>query len=331
MPKDDRNTLPEGYELEGYRIDALLGVGGFGVTYRGTELSFNRPVAIKEYLPGNIARRKGDHIQVEVKAHSEEADYQFCLDCFRQEAETLVNFRHPNIVSVLRYFEANGTAYMVMDYEPGESLDAVIFRERILDEDKLLSILLPLLDGLALIHGKGFFHRDIKPENIYIREDGSPVLIDFGAARQRLGEMSLNLSIILTPPFAPCEQYSSGGNLGPWTDIYSLGMTAYVAATGLRPPAAPERERALNEGKGDPVTPAVTMGAAGSPTFLKAIDWAIAPRERDRPQTVEDWRGALEPAQGDAAVRATTPVSRPVGARPRLATATQAQVKTERR
>ena len=106
MPKDDRNTLPEGYELEGYRLDAVLGVGGFGVTYRGTELSFNRPVAIKEYLPGNIARRKGDHVRVEAKAHSEEADYQFCLDCFRQEAETLVNFRHPNIVSVLRYFEA---------------------------------------------------------------------------------------------------------------------------------------------------------------------------------------------------------------------------------
>jgi hypothetical protein len=288
MSGERRNALPKGYQFEGYRIDGVLGAGGFGMTYRATEVAIDRAVAIKEFLPGGIVMRDADRVTVHPMGPSEQRDFEWGLASFRKEAATLVTFRHPNIVAVYRYFEANGTAYMVMAYEDGESLGAVLARHPTLDEAEIREVLVPLLDGLARVHDAGFLHRDIKPDNIYIRQDGSPVLLDFGAARQALGEKSRSLTSIFTAGYAPFEQYSSRGNQGPWTDIYALGAVLYRCVTGDKPPEAPDRIR------DDPCQPAV-QAARGryAEGFLAAIDHALAVDERARPQGIAAWRAEL--------------------------------------
>jgi hypothetical protein len=288
MSGERRNALPKGYQFEGYRIDGVLGAGGFGMTYRATEVAIDRAVAIKEFLPGGIVMRDADRVTVHPMGPSEQRDFEWGLASFRKEAATLVTFRHPNIVAVYRYFEANGTAYMVMAYEEGESLGAVLARHPTLDEAEIREILVPLLDGLARVHDAGFLHRDIKPDNIYIRQDGSPVLLDFGAARQALGEKSRSLTSIFTAGYAPFEQYSSRGNQGPWTDIYALGAVLYRCVTGDKPPEAPDRIR------DDPCRPAVEAAKGRyAPGFLAAIDHALKVDERARPQSVAAWRTEL--------------------------------------
>ena len=248
----------------------------------------NRTVAIKEFLPGGIVMRDPDRVTVHPVGPTEQRDFEWGLQSFRKEAATLVTFRHPNIVAVYRYFEANGTAYMVMAYEAGESLGAVLARHPWLEEGEIREILVPLLDGLARVHEAGFLHRDIKPDNIYIRADGSPVLLDFGAARQALGEKSRSMTSIFTAGYAPFEQYSSRGNQGSWTDIYAMGAVLYRCVTGDKPPEAPDRIR------DDPCRPAA-QAAAGrySPGFLAAIDHALKVDERERPQTIAVWRTEL--------------------------------------
>jgi hypothetical protein len=288
MAGERRNALPNGYRFEGYRIDGVLGAGGFGMTYRATEVALDRTVAIKEFLPGGIVMRDADRVSVHPVGTTEQRDFDWGLTSFRKEAATLVTFRHPNIVTVHRYFEANGTAYMVMAYEEGESLGAILARHPSLDESEIREILVPLLDGLARVHEAGFLHRDIKPDNIYIRADGSPVLLDFGAARQALGEKSRSLTSIFTAGYAPFEQYSSRGNQGPWTDIYALGAVLYRCVTGDKPPEAPDRIR------DDPCRPAAEAAERRyAPGFLKAIDHALMVDERARPASVAAWRAEL--------------------------------------
>ncbi len=319
MTETRRDPLPVDFEFAGYRVGEVVGRGGFAITYRAHEFApdLDRDVALKEYFPKGIAWRGGDGIHVEAVDGEKGEDYQFCLDCFRREAETLLRFRHPAIIDVLRYFEANGTAYMVMDYEPGESLHDILLRGTRLPEAWLRSILFPLLEGLELIHSKDFFHRDIKPSNIFVRDDGSPVLLDFGAARQTLSKHSLDLDIILTPPYSPIEQYSAGGHQGPWTDIYALGMTLYVAATGLKPPEAKVREAALKSAEPDPIAHAINApDTQCSEAFLRAIDGAIAYLPADRPQTIAEWRELLGPATDeDISVPSPVPTGKPIGDR----------------
>ena len=181
-----RNALPMQSMLLEYRIDQVLGAGGFGITYRARDSNLDKDVAIKEYLPGELAMRDPEG-NVVPQGTSHEAGYQWGLDRFLLEARTLAKFSHPHIVRVLRYFEANRTAYMVMDYEQGDSLKTTLQLDPQPPEEKLKALLAPLLEGLSAIHATGFLHRDIKPDNIYIRADGRPVLIDFGAARQAMG------------------------------------------------------------------------------------------------------------------------------------------------
>ena len=164
--RESRNALPKGYEIEGYRIDRVLGAGGFGVTYLATELIINRRVAIKEYLPSGIAIRGKDDLSVHPLTSADQDDYNWGLDRFKKEAETLVAFHHPNIVTVFRFFTGNGTAYLVMAYEDGESLAQILERAGTLSEPELREILDPLLKGLDHVHRAGFLHRDIKPGNI---------------------------------------------------------------------------------------------------------------------------------------------------------------------
>ena len=199
-----RNALPLETSLLEYRLEGVLGAGGFGITYLALDTHLEKQVAIKEYLPTDLAMRALDGSVVPV-ATEHEHDYQWGLERFIQEARTLARFSHPHIVRVIRYFEANGTGYMVMDYEKGESLNQLLRHSAPPDEPRLRAILMPLLDGLQAVHEAGFLHRDIKPSNIFLREAGGPVLLDFGAARAAVGGATRSMTAVLTPGYAPLE------------------------------------------------------------------------------------------------------------------------------
>jgi len=271
-----------------YRLEGVLGAGGFGMTYLGRDTHLEKHVAIKEFLPTDIAVRALDGSIVPITGELKR-EYQWGLDRFIQEARTLAKFSHPHIVRVNRYFQANGTGYMVMDYEKGESLYQMLKRGARPDETGLKRILMPLLDGLQAVHATGFLHRDIKPSNIFIRESGSPVLIDFGAARHAVGGATKSLTSVLTPGYAPLEQYASDGNQGPWSDIYALAGVIYRVLTDENPPDAVSRMKV------DTVSSKLTRarGQVSGP-FLQAVEWALALDEKQRPQSVQEWRSALE-------------------------------------
>ncbi|RME41592.1 MAG: serine/threonine protein kinase, partial [Planctomycetota bacterium] len=233
---DHPHALPQGYELYEYRIRGVLGHGAMGITYRAWDTNLDKEVAIKEYLPGDLAERI-EGADVGPRSSSDRDAYLRGLDGFLKEAQTLALFRHPSIVTVHRFFEANGTGYMVMEYEKGESLSALLRRRKEpFTEDALKRILLPLLDGLAVVHGAAFIHGDIKPANVRIREDGTPVLLDFGSVRTGFGDSNARGPGAVTPGYAPIEQYYADGNVGPWTDIYALAAIMYEAVSGRPPP-----------------------------------------------------------------------------------------------
>lgn len=280
-------ALPLGFMLHEYRIDAILGQGGFGITYLATDINLNTRVAVKEYLPCDLAHRASDK-SVSPRWSEDREHYQQGLDSFLVEARTLATFRHPNIVRVARFFEAHRTAYMVLEYERGKALKEWWLAHNDLPEQDLVILLQPLLDGLAAVHNAGYLHRDIKPDNIYLRrDDGSLVLLDFGAARLRTGDMQ-ELAGAVTPGYAPPEQYDATSQ-GPSTDIYSLGATLYWMISGGKPPPAPLRLA----GK-DPIVPAEQVGKGRyTVEFLRAIDWALTLERSGRPQDMQQFRRAL--------------------------------------
>ena len=192
------NALPVGSMLMEYRVDSVLGVGGFGITYLAVDTELERRVAVKEFFPSSaVSRGTGGNVTLTTPDMAN--DYSAGLDRFLKEARTLAGFSHPNIVRVNRYFKANGTGYMVMDYEEGVSLKAFLAKNPLPSEDHLKELLAPLLDGIEKVHSAGFLHRDIKPENIYVRGNGEPVLIDFGSARQALASQTHTLTTLVTP------------------------------------------------------------------------------------------------------------------------------------
>ncbi|HXN15766.1 MAG TPA: serine/threonine-protein kinase, partial [Usitatibacter sp.] len=289
-PKPSAPTvaLPEGFRLLEYRIDGVLGQGGFGIAYRATDVNLNAKVVIKEYLPEEIAYRAADYT-VGACDEAQRELYQTGLENFLVEARTLATFRHPRIVRVARFFEANQTAYMVLEYERGESLKSWRRKHENVAEPALVALLAPLLDGLAVVHRAGYLHRDIKPDNIYVRDaDGSLVLLDFGAARQTASEKT-HFGTVVTPGYGPIEQYADVGRQGPWTDIYSLGATVFWLITGRRPIDAPSR---LAEPDPLPSARELCKGRY-SVEFLSAIDWALKRHPDDRPQDVAEFRSAL--------------------------------------
>ena len=224
-------ALPRGYSLQEYQIESTLGIGGFGFTYLATDTNLNLKVAVKEYLPGDLARRETDQ-SISAKTEDSVETFKWGLERFLDESRTLASFRHPNIVRVMRFFQANSTAYMVMEFVSGQQLSDWIKPRRPLGESVLREMLIPLLEGLGVVHRTGYLHRDIKPGNIFVRDDGSPVLIDFGSARSTSGS---EMTAIVTPGYAPLEQYHATGKQGPWTDIYALGGVLYWAVTGNKP------------------------------------------------------------------------------------------------
>ncbi|MBS0540514.1 MAG: serine/threonine protein kinase, partial [Proteobacteria bacterium] len=227
MTSDNVQALPLGTRIGDYRLDAVIGHGGFGITYRAFDSQLAKIVAIKEYLPIEFAVRRADGEVVPRGARYAE-DFAWGRERFLDEARALARFRHPHIVPVLRFLEANGTAYTVMEFEDGQSVAQWLKQDgRRLSPPDVLRLAAGLLNGLAAVHAQGFLHRDIKPSNVIVRRDGVPILIDFGAARQAMGGRTRTLTSVLTPQYAPIEQYAMDGKQGPWSDIYSAAAVLH--------------------------------------------------------------------------------------------------------
>jgi serine/threonine protein kinase len=295
-------ALPQGYALNEYRIESLLGMGGFGLTYLATDTNLNLKVAIKEYLPTDWVERAADQ-SVKSKSADTLETFNWGRTRFLEESRTLASFHHPNIVRVMRFFQANETAYMVMEFIAGLALHDWLRTRRPLDERTVLAIALPLLDGLEMVHAGGYLHRDIKPGNIFIRANGSPVLIDFGSARTATPDTER--TTIVSPGFAPPEQYDSRGGQGPWSDLYALGGVLYWVVTGQQPVDATVRAFS------DPMVPASKAADRSrySEALLKAIDWTLNPSKDARPKSVAELRQALNGAAASPVAVAAAPLS----------------------
>ena len=289
---DDRLELPAGTVLVGsYRIMRVVGSGGFGITYEAEDTGLGAVVAIKEYYPFDFGDRD-PAMSVGPKSERHKQTFEWGRANFLREARTLARFDHPSIVRVTRVFEANSTAYMVMRFEHGLSLEAWLTAlRRPPTQAQMDRLAAPLLDALQIIHAADFLHGDIAPDNILIRADGTPVLLDFGSARRAVAQMSRSVTGIVKAGYSPHEQYSSDGRLlGPWSDIYSLGGTFYRAVAGHPP------EEATLRISDDRIVPAAQAAQASyRPDFLNAIDWSLSLSPRDRPAI--DCRLAQSPAR----------------------------------
>jgi serine/threonine protein kinase len=221
-------SLPRGYSLRGYRIQRVLGRGGFAVTYLAHQTELARPVAIKEYLPDGLAAREENAATVHA-AGSEGRYFRWGLKRFHAEARTLARLSHPGIVQVIEIFQANGTAYLVMDYQNGTGLMDLLEKEGPIPEQRLRGLLDGILEALEYIHNARVLHRDVKPANMIVLKNGHPVLIDFGNARHAIGGKTQSLAAAISPGYSPSEQYILRGKQGPWTDIYALGVTTHWA------------------------------------------------------------------------------------------------------
>ena len=284
------HTLAPGRQLHGYRIEKVLGEGGFGIVYLAYDPALERHVAIKEYLPSSMASRAGDGLNVVLRPAAHAETFALALRSFVNEARLLARFEHPALVKVHQFWEENGTAYMVMPYYVGPTLKQVLAElGRLPTESEVLSWLLPLLDTLEVLHADNCFHRDIAPDNILITAKG-PLLLDFGAARRVIGDLTHALTTVLKPGFAPIEQYGESPDMaqGPWTDIYALASVLYGAISGRRP--VPSVERVI----ADRLRPLTQMaGDRFSHGFLAAIDLAMALRPEHRPQNIAEFRTRL--------------------------------------
>ena len=288
---DMGNGLPIGTRLGEFELVKLLGEGGFGIVYLAHDHSLQRRVALKEYMPSSLASRTGDS-QVQVKSERYRETFEAGRKSFINEAQLLAQFDHPSLVKVYRFWEANGTAYMVMPFYEGKTLrDTLRASAQTPDEHWLRTLLLPLTDALLVIHAEQCYHRDIAPDNVMMLAGSNrPLLLDFGAARRVIGDMTQALTVILKPGYAPIEQYAEipGMKQGAWTDVYALAAVVHYAITGRTPP--PSVGRLLN----DTYQPLV-LAAAGrySEPFLAAIDRALAVRPDARIQTIGQLRHEL--------------------------------------
>jgi serine/threonine protein kinase len=301
-PLPAHRPLPPGYVLDVYQFEQVLGnAGAFGITYAARNLSAGRRVAIKELFPSDyVVRDATDHVVVQTTA--DEQIFIEAVRMFRREADILSRVKHENVVKVFDYLEANGTGYMVMQYEEGYDLRSHLDRQKPyrLNENELKKLLMPLLDGLEAVHDLNYLHRDIKPSNIYLTRGHKPLLLDFGAARQMVVSRSRPVEQILTPPYGAIEQYGQASPQGPFTDIYAIGVVLFTAMlAGERFPNAPDR---LSR---DPFVPMSQRlrGQEYSEEFLSAIDWALKLRAEQRPQSIRAWRQALNLTRGVSIVQ----------------------------
>ncbi len=280
MPSQANQPLPDGYQLQNYKVTRVLSCGGFSIVYLASDEN-EQPVAIKEYLPSALALRRGGDALPSI-ADENIATFRYGMKCFFEEGRSLARLSHPNVVRVLNFFRANETVYMVMRYERGRTLQEHIQARRgTIRETFLRHVFTTLLNGLREVHTSKLLHLDIKPANIYIRNDGTPLLIDFGAARQTLTAEGLRLNPMYTPGFAPPEQYKNRELLGPWSDIYSVGASMYASLAGVAPQSADariERDRYVAATK--------LFSGKYSRQLLETIDWCLQMDHMKRPQSV---------------------------------------------
>ena len=291
------NMLPVGFYLGEFEVTKVLGEGGFGIVYLAEDHSLGRRVALKEYMPSSLAQRVGG-TQVSVKSERHRETFEAGLKSFVNEARLLAQFDHPSLVKVYRFWEANGTAYMVMPFYEGVTLkDELKAMGAPPDENWLRELLEPLTEALAVIHTEQCYHRDIAPDNvILLKGSNRPLLLDFGAARRVIGDMTQALTVILKPGYAPVEQYAEvpGMKQGPWTDVYALAAVVYYAITGKTPPTSVGR--LMN----DNYVPMTQAGAGRySPAFLAAMDRALIVKPEQRTQSIDDLRHDLGMAASD--------------------------------
>jgi hypothetical protein len=286
MPSQANQPLPEGTELQKYRILRVLAAGGFSFVYLAHDEK-EAPVAIKEYLPSTLALRvNGAGRQL---PEEDLAKFRYGMKCFFEEAGALARLSHPNVMRVLDFFRANETVYLVMRYERGRTLQEHIKSRRgSVEELWVRNTFAQLLDGLREVHKNKLLHLDIKPANVYVRNDGTPLLIDFGAARQMLSAEGMKLPPTYTPGFAPPEMHLKRELLGPWSDIYSVGATMYSCFAGAAPQPANAR---LEE---DLVVPASRAWAGKyAADLLEIVDWCLRLDHLQRPQSVFALQKAL--------------------------------------
>ncbi|HTY03924.1 MAG TPA: serine/threonine-protein kinase [Rhodocyclaceae bacterium] len=288
MPSQQTNhPLPAGFQLDRYRIERQLSLGGFSIVYLAYDED-GTPVAIKEYLPNSLALR-GDGQVMPAIADEHLNAFRHGMKCFFEEGRALAHLSHPNVVRVLNFFRANETVYMVMQYERGRTLQEHINKHRgEIRETFVRNVFARLLNGLREVHAQKLLHLDIKPSNIYLRTDGNPVLLDFGAARQALRGDGPTLKPMYTPGFAAPEQYKAPEEMGPWTDIYAVGASMYSSLAGASPLAADKRlER-------DTLQPATKRwGEKYSKQLLELVDWCMVLDYHERPGSVFALQRAL--------------------------------------
>ena len=290
MVQQANHALPAGYQLDEYRIEHQFSLGGFSIVYLATDAT-GQFVAIKEYLPNSLALRGEGEIKPTISEEHLPA-FRYGMKCFFEEGRALAKLSHPNVIRVLNFFRANDTVYMVMEYEQGRTLQEMIQKNRaIITENFIRNVFTKLLNGLREVHSHKLLHLDLKPSNIYMRNDYTPVLIDFGAARQTLATDTPMLKPMYTPGFASPEHYKQRELLGPWSDIYSVGASMYACMAGSAPQAADIRSEK------DRLIPAmVRWEGQYSDQLLETVDWCLCLNHFYRPQSVFALQKALTEA-----------------------------------
>lgn len=317
IKKPNSNSLPIGHRFNEFEIKEVIGEGGFGIVYRAYDHQLERAIAIKEYMPTQLAMRNDD-LTLSLRGERFSKTFQAGLNSFIQEARLLARFSHPGLLHVLRFWEENGTAYMGTQFYSGTTLKNLKAQhpEKI-DEAWIRRLLPPLFSAINTIHQEGYLHRDISLDNIQIQENQLPVLLDFGSARKEIGNLSDSTEIMLKPGFAPIEQYSedSDGEQGPWTDIYALGAVLHTLIAGDPPPVSVVRSIEDN------YQPLLERRPAGySAELLRVVDHALALKPEDRPQTIDEMAELLNLPVADEAdivsAPSTTPEPAPAAAKP---------------
>ena len=300
MPNNQQNptnTLAKGTILKDYEIVGVLGTGGFGITYKAIHTTLNITRAIKEYMPSSYASRGSDSITViSHTANKEDGVYEWGKKRFSQEAKLLSEFNFPSIVKILDYFEANNTAYFVMEYYDGDTLEKFLQKEnsREIPEDEIVSIIMPILEGLKIVHKSGYLHRDIAPDNIFLRDEQMPVLIDFGASRNAVGNKSQNMSAIIKAGYSPVEQYTANSSQNATADIYAISAVMYEMITKKRPPESNFRQLEMYDDKPDPIENIVEKYSTKySKPFLETIQKGLEVRQKDRIQSIAEFQEKL--------------------------------------
>ncbi|MGH8468593.1 MAG: protein kinase domain-containing protein [Gammaproteobacteria bacterium] len=288
--KANPDPLSPGWDVYGYRIDGVLGQGDYWFTYLANDLTLGRAAIITEYMPSEIAIRDARGV-IHAASAEHDAEYHAGLDCFLADAKTLTTIRHHNIVQFLDSFDANNSAYLIVAHEQGKNLEQ-LFDSSNMEEEELLAIMSPILDGIEEIHARGYIHRYIQPSNIIVRPDGRPVLTGFNPGAGALFKPASTAAKHFPSGFAPIELHYGDSELqGAWTDIYSLGATLYQALVGVAPADALERCREIVQNRADPLMSAPQVGQGHySSAFLKAIDHALRFLPTQRPLTVAAWR-----------------------------------------